>query len=640
MAAQKLVTAALALDTGRLSQAGKLLGDVRGGGWEVDHLKLRLSRTVRRLEGHELLVNDLDLDGESGRFASAGADGTVRVWERDGIDPSAILRSDSKAYLSVSLASKKPLVAAGDEDGFACVWDRSAARLITRFDTGGGAVRALEVASNGERFVTGGVDGRVFLWSTTGELLDTWSGHDGEVNGLGIDAQGERVLSGSDDGTAILWEHGNPDPIHVLSGHEGWIRAVALSPSGLLGATGSDDRTIRVWNLETGLEEIVLRGHGQAVLDVRFAAGDDRLISASDDATIRFWDRHVGDVIETFEWAGATVERALVTDDGSTVVFAAYDESVRVWSRGGATARLEFDARIGTVYAITAHGGLVLAGGSLGAVRLFDARGGPAAAQATRTYDVGVAAVAALALKPDGREFAVALADRTVVQIRIEDGVKLKVHDGFARPLKGLAYVAAGTLAGITEDGEVARFGDSEADASRQAGPRTQLLGVALSPDGSRAAWMDASGTVRVRSTADGAVLSGERINRLARVGALALAPASNTLFMGLREGAIARLDPEQGGKLAFFVGHEAAVTALAHNASGELLVSAGRDRTVRLWNAKLGAELLTLLGPRSEVTSLCFDPSTGSLVAGTAEGVLFVWPRDDDGFSAWRTLR
>lgn len=638
VAAERLSSAALAMEAGRLDLAADLLKEGRRGGFPVDHLGLRLERTVRPLKAHELLVNDLDLDETTGRIVSAGADASVRVWNPEHDDPLATLRSDSRAYLSVAVCDGARFVAAGDEDGFACVWDTEAPALVARFDTTGGALRDVALSANGERVATGGVDGIVRLWTRTGELLSTWTGHDGEINGLAIDATGERVLSGSDDATAILWQAGLPDPIHVLVGHEGWIRGVDMSPDGLLAATASDDRTVRIWSLATGATERVLEGHAEAVLDVRFVAGGDRILSSSDDATIRLWDRHVGDVIDRFEWRGATVERAVLSQDGRTVAFAAYDENVHLWARDGATARLEFAPELGTIYALAAHDGRVLVGGSLGKVQVLDGRGGPGAKENERTFTVGVAAVTALAIAPSGEEFAVALANRTVSRRSLEDGSELSVTDGFSRPVRDLRYVGERALAAITEDGEVARFGEDVED-TRRPGPRTQLLGVALSNDGSKAVWADNAGTVRVRSTTDGEAEAGRRIDRLARVGALALSPDGEVLFLGLREGAIARFELTGDGDFSFFVGHDESVTALTHEPSGRQLVSAGRDRSVRVWDAELGANLLTLFGPRSEITALCFDQATGSLVAGTAEGRLFLWPRDAESFAGWQAL-
>ncbi|MEX1025576.1 MAG: WD40 repeat domain-containing protein [Planctomycetota bacterium] len=630
--AARVRAAVTALEVGAWAQAAELLDEVRGGGWELEHLALRLGRELRELSGHELLVNDLDLAGQV--VVSAGADGTVRVFDLEGDETLAVLRADGESFVSVAIAADGWTVAAGDEAGRVALWDLRSAALLGNFEVGAGPVRDVALDATGARVATAGSDGVVGLWSRTGERLARWAGHDGEVNGVAL--AGDRVLSGADDGTVRAWRVGRRDAEAVLLGHEGWIRAVALV--GDLAASASDDGTVRVFDLTTGATSSVLEGHTEAVLDVRFLADGHRLLTASDDATIRLWDRHLAEEIEVFRWPGATVERALATPDRSTVVFSTYDEVVRVWSRGGETGRVELETELGEIRAATIRDGLVALGGSLGGVQLIDVGDGPPSGGSGRIqrFDVGVAAVTAIVLAADNSELAVALADRSVVRVRRSDGARLGRYEGFTRPVRRLVYVADETLVAVTEDGEIARLTESGV-GERMPGPRTQLLGVALAPDGSRAAWADAAGTVRVRATADGEVLAGARIDRFARVGALALAPAANALFLGLEEGAIARFDLEDERPPLFFVGHQRGVGALVHDAGGGRLFSAGRDRTVRVWDAESGDALLVLSGPRAEVTALAFGG--GTLLAGAADGRLYVWPSDPVRLAAWRGL-
>jgi WD40 repeat protein len=80
--------------------------------------------------------------------------------------------------------------------------------------------------------------------------------------------------------------------------------------------------------------------------------------------------------------------------------------------------------------------------------------------------------------------------------------------------------------------------------------------------------------------------------------------------------------------------GHTELVTDLAFSPDGLRLVSAGHDRTVRIWNVVNGQELLTLEGHTGPVRALAFAPD-GRTLASCADG-----PDGAVEVIVWRTFR
>ncbi|MFQ4140463.1 protein kinase domain-containing protein [Nodosilinea sp. PGN35] len=114
------------------------------------------------------------------------------------------------------------------------------------------------------------------------------------------------------------------------------------------------------------------------------------------------------------------------------------------------------------------------------------------------------------------------------------------------------------------------------------------------------------------------------------QISALAWAPPGDTLAVGSGDGRIYLwpLDQsaEQKSSPKTLVHHQDRVTALAVNGRDNLLVSGGRDRTLRLWSLPSGRLSRTLSAPAAAITALACHPHDGSIVSGDQRGHVQVW--------------
>ncbi|MEU4645656.1 WD40 repeat domain-containing protein, partial [Micromonospora sp. NPDC023814] len=238
-------------------------------------------------------VGDLDL------LATAGADGTVWVWDATGLRAITLVgqplrgHTDDVTAVVFGRVGGLDLLATAGADGTVRVWDASDPRAITplgqplRGHTD--AVMAVVFGRVGglDLLATASFDGTVRVWDASdpraitpvGEPLRghtgaVWAVVFGRVGGLDL------LATASFDGTARVWDASDPHDIapvgEPLHGHTGRVWAVVFGRVGGLDllATASDDGTVRVWDASDPraitLVGQPLRGHDDWVRAVVF----------------------------------------------------------------------------------------------------------------------------------------------------------------------------------------------------------------------------------------------------------------------------------------------------------------------------------------------------------------------------------
>jgi DNA-binding SARP family transcriptional activator/WD40 repeat protein len=410
----------------------------------------------------------------------------------------------------------------------------------------------------------------------------------------------------------------------------------ATSPDGRWLAFGAADGSVRLLDLRDGRLRVTSGRHDAGVTAVRFVPGSRKLVTAAADGGLIVWDVRRAAPIETLERQTGGVTALAITSDGRTAYSAGQNGGVIAWDLAGSrrlgrpfhaaprAAASRFTPGPGTVVA-TPDGATFAVPDSVGYVHLFDGR---TLARKGRIR-IGAGAVSALAIEPDGRTLAAALANGNVafadLRTRRPVGPSLLAHTGLTSRL---------ALSG--DDRWLAASGDDPGvdlwDARRRAFANTftfqgDVVDVSLSPDGTT--------LVATLNHPGGGELDVVSIARRTTLERVPVAPgrwgrfsADGRLFLyGDDAGRAWVFDAHTWRHGAPLIGHTGPVLTVNLSPDGGTLATTSLDGTTRLWDLASGRAIGTPLpGIAHRWVSAAFVDGGRHLVTVYDTGRGYLW--------------
>jgi len=553
-------------------------------------------------------------------LASAGGDGTVRLWNpATGRPVGAPLHASARnGVRGVAFSANGKLLASAGGDGTVRLWNPATGRPVATLHATSthNVVYGVAFSPGGKLLASAGGDGTVRLWDPVtgrpvGAPLQTGSGPAGGVLGVAFSPGGKLLASGDADGMVRLWDPltGRPvgAPLQTGSGIAGGVLGVAFSPGGKLLASGGGGGMVRLWDPVTGrpVGAPLPTGALKGLYGVAFSPGGKLLASAGGDGTVRLWD------LATGRPAGAPLQTGSGPAGGAD---------------GGASSPADG-------VAFSPDGKLLASTYDDDMVRLWNRATGQLVGAPLRASAYNGAF--GVAFSPDGKLLASAGFDGTVRRWNPATGrpVGAPLHASAHNGVAGVAFSRdSKLLASAGMDGTVRLWNPATGQpiGTLETGAKNGAEWVAFSPDGKLLASGCADGTVRLWNLATGQPIGAPLRASTHDVLGVAFSPNGKLLASGGMDGSVRLWNPATGQPIGapLETGAQDGVTSVAFSPDGKLLANGGIDGTVRVWNVATGQPIGAPLRASAVngAPAVAFSPDGTLLASAGFDGTVRLW--------------
>src|SRR5919199_123392 len=188
-------------------------------------------------------------------------------------------------------------------DGTVGVWDLKNGQSIHTLEGHTAPVNAVAVTPDGQQAISASLDSTLRVWDLkNGQFLRTLEGHTASVNAVAVTPDSQQVISAGVDRTVRVWNLKSGQSLRTLEGHTAPVNAVVVTPNSQQVVSAGDDSTLRVWDLKSGESLRTLQGHTAPVLSLAVTSDSQQVVSAGADGTLRVWDLKGGAAVP-LQWA-------------------------------------------------------------------------------------------------------------------------------------------------------------------------------------------------------------------------------------------------------------------------------------------------------------------------------------------------
>ncbi len=288
-----------------------------GVGADILYWDAETEEVLMRLEGHDQPVFYIAFSPDGRRAVSSAGDpfaddpSSLIYWDLE--NGQALQQLDWEVQLyNVAISPDGRYAVVGSNTNVQTptllLWDLATGEVIDRFQTGPEylSITSVALSPDGETVLAGLLDDplqrdwvRLYDFET-GELLETFVGHEFSVIDMAYLPDGTGAVSASWDRSLILWDLENGELAQRMAGQNAELFSVAVDPDGRFALAGAGDGHLILWDLQTGETIRNYEAHFGPVVNVAFNPEGAMAVSSGVDGQVRLWriDRTVDDLVE------------------------------------------------------------------------------------------------------------------------------------------------------------------------------------------------------------------------------------------------------------------------------------------------------------------------------------------------------
>ncbi|MEM1241600.1 MAG: hypothetical protein AAGI45_17320 [Cyanobacteria bacterium P01_H01_bin.26] len=577
---------------------------------------------------HNSRVNSVRFGLDGKLLATASVDRTIKLWDKTG-NELAVLDADHHTgpVNSLSFSPDGKLLASASDDGKVILWDLKTYERVEDIQIEHtDRVRAVSFNPNPDTqkvLVTAGWDNKVKLWDYDGNLLNTFRdenlssdenavSHADKVSTVSFSPDGQFIASGGLDNKIKLWDS-DGNLVQTLEDHTDRITSLAFNPSSQVLISASGDNTLRFWRLNT--EEPTF-DKGDVLENIE--ANSVRFLEASDDDTFAV----AGNNNDVRLFRLQAMEPPTLRGHNELINSVDFDPVGTALVSGGDTQRnKEGPPRPGNIIlwdpveieqsnSFSSLGRVLSIGFSPNGEMIASAE--ESIAQ-SNTNPFGETGSPLQSTNLPEKEDSLSLVERKII-LRdtsgkpIDELILQSREEPNKAEIKGISF---------SSDSQYIAIAQAITSANEQV---TQDTPQTFPQQGRVTLWDPLSAANPLSfETGDSPITN------------ISFHPNAPTLITAHEDGTLALWDIE--GNLIFqWRAHEDKVTHVRFSPDGRFIASGGQDTTIQIWDALNGTHLRELTGHTSTITGIDFQDDQGKvLAASSVDGDIRLWNTESE---------